>query len=80
MVLNSRIQIIGGRDDYRSSTDMTITTSVIHHLRDRISQDTEPMEQETSGPVVTITKEVLSDGYEMGQINVSRNAVVMHVS
>ncbi len=29
MVLNSRIRIIGGRDTYMSSTDMSITTTII---------------------------------------------------
>ncbi|KAK0194324.1 hypothetical protein F5146DRAFT_1035258 [Armillaria mellea] len=38
MVLNSRFQIIGGRDTNESSTDMSITTTMI---RDIISQSTE---------------------------------------
>ncbi|KAK0234128.1 hypothetical protein IW262DRAFT_1452673 [Armillaria fumosa] len=72
MVLNSRIQIIGGRDTYRSATDMNVTTSVIHHLNDRnfqFTSDTERVVQQPPGPVVTITKEVLSDGYEMSPTN-----------
>ncbi|KAK0459358.1 uncharacterized protein EV420DRAFT_1642323 [Desarmillaria tabescens] len=67
MVLNSRIRIIGGRDTYTSSTDMSVTSSM---LRDTSSQSTGGTKRtEGRAPVVTITKEVFNDGYEMGRIN-----------
>ncbi|KAK0221087.1 hypothetical protein EDD85DRAFT_1028618 [Armillaria nabsnona] len=64
MVLNSRIRIIGGRDTYMSSTDMSITTTIIG---DVTSQSGEGMQGRA--PVVTISSEVFHDNYEMGQIN-----------
>ncbi|KAK0236500.1 hypothetical protein EDD85DRAFT_1011338 [Armillaria nabsnona] len=64
MVLNSRIRIIGGRDTYMSSTDMSFTTTMI---RDIASQSGEGMQGRV--PVVTISNELFRDNYEMGQIN-----------
>ncbi|PBK86608.1 hypothetical protein ARMGADRAFT_532740 [Armillaria gallica] len=68
VVLNSRIRIIGGRDTYTSSTDMSITATMI---RDMSSQSTEGT-QLTDGmqgraSVVTITPEIFNDDHEMGQ-------------
>ncbi len=65
-MLNSRIRIIGGRDTYMSSTDMSFTTTMI---RDMASQSGEGMQGRA--PVVTISNELFHDNYEMGQINVS---------
>ncbi|SJL07003.1 uncharacterized protein ARMOST_10345 [Armillaria ostoyae] len=64
MVLNSRIRIIGGRDTYISPTDMSITTTMI---RDVAPQSGDGMQGRA--PVVTISKEVFHDNYEMGQTN-----------
>ncbi len=69
MVLNSRIRIIGGRDTYMSSTDMSITTTIIG---DVTSQSGDGMQGRA--PVVTISNEAFHNNYEMGQINVSRSA------
>ncbi len=68
MVLNSRIRIIGGRDTYMSSTDMTITTMI----GDVTSQSGDGMQGRA--PVVTISNEAFHGNYEMGQINVSGSA------
>ncbi|PBK61306.1 hypothetical protein ARMSODRAFT_1025823 [Armillaria solidipes] len=72
MVLNSRIRILGGRDTYTSSTDMSITSTMI---RDITSQSTEGA-RPTDGMqgrvlVVAIPKEVFNDDHEMGQMSVS---------
>ncbi|KAK0194328.1 hypothetical protein F5146DRAFT_1221791 [Armillaria mellea] len=64
MVLNSRIRIIGGRDTYMSSTDMSIATTII---RDVTSQSEDGMQGRA--PVVAISNEVIHDNYEIGQIN-----------
>ncbi len=69
MVLNSRIRIIGGRDTYMSSTDMSITTTIIG---DVTSQSGDGMQGRA--PVVTISNEAFHNNYEMGQINVSGSA------
>ncbi|KAK0222628.1 hypothetical protein EDD85DRAFT_779311, partial [Armillaria nabsnona] len=72
MVLNSRMRIMGGRDTYTSSTDMSIPTSI---LRDTGSQSTQVEDtQRTEGEVstVAIPKEVFNNDCEMGQMNVSR--------
>ncbi len=75
MVLNSRFQIIGGRDTYDSSTDVSFTTTM---MRDIISQSTEgtrPAEEiQGQAPVVTISNEIFNDNYEVGQISVSHCA------
>ncbi|KAK0459347.1 uncharacterized protein EV420DRAFT_1642314 [Desarmillaria tabescens] len=67
VVLNSRIQILGGRDTYTPPVDMNITSS---SLGDTSSQSTEGIRRtERRAPVVAIAKEVFSDGYEMGRMN-----------
>ncbi|KAK0241101.1 hypothetical protein EDD85DRAFT_389460 [Armillaria nabsnona] len=63
MVLNSRIQIIGGRDVYTSSIDMEITTTM---MRDTTSHSTQGAQRTT---VVAITKEVFSSDDEMGRMD-----------
>ncbi|PBK73886.1 hypothetical protein ARMSODRAFT_951396 [Armillaria solidipes] len=64
MVLNSRIQIMGGRDTYTSSTDMEITTTM---MRDITSHSTQGAQRT---PVVAITKEVFSSSDdEMGRMS-----------
>ncbi|KAK0486452.1 hypothetical protein IW261DRAFT_1604592 [Armillaria novae-zelandiae] len=44
MVLNSRIRIIGGRDTYTSSTDMSITTTMIREMT-QSTEDTRSMDR-----------------------------------
>ncbi|PBK73887.1 hypothetical protein ARMSODRAFT_1014221 [Armillaria solidipes] len=63
MVLNSRIQIMGGRDTYTSSTDMEITTTM---MRDITSHSTQGAQRT---PVVAITKEAFSSDDEMGRMS-----------
>ncbi|KAK0470811.1 hypothetical protein IW261DRAFT_1345158 [Armillaria novae-zelandiae] len=65
MVLNSRIQIMGGRDTYRSSTDLEITTTMIRDITSH------PAEGAQRTPVVAIAEEAFSSDDETGQINVS---------
>ncbi|PBK84759.1 hypothetical protein ARMGADRAFT_604426 [Armillaria gallica] len=64
MILNSRIRIIGGRDTYMSSTDMSITTTMIGNVT---SQSGDGMQGRA--PVVTISDEAFHDNHEMGQNN-----------
>ncbi len=75
MVLNSRFQIIGGRDTYKSSTDMSITTTMIRDIISQSAEETRPTDG-TPGqvPVIVISREVFNDNHEMGQMNVSHGA------
>ncbi|KAK0226627.1 hypothetical protein IW262DRAFT_780086 [Armillaria fumosa] len=71
MVLNSRIRIIGGRDTYTSSTDMSITTTMIRDMT-QSTEDTRPTDRiQGRVSVVAITPEVFNDDHEMGQEKVS---------
>ncbi|KAK0223768.1 hypothetical protein IW262DRAFT_1458812 [Armillaria fumosa] len=62
MMLNSRFQIIGGRDTYVSSIDISITTMVIRDVISQSAEGTQPAE-EMQGPasVVTISNETFND-------------------
>ncbi|SJL07002.1 uncharacterized protein ARMOST_10344 [Armillaria ostoyae] len=64
MVLNSRFQIIGGRDTYMSSTDMNVPGMMVGDIT---SQSTDG--RQGRAPVVVISTEVFNDNYEMGQMN-----------
>ncbi|PBK94615.1 hypothetical protein ARMGADRAFT_59573 [Armillaria gallica] len=76
MVLNSRIQIIGGRDTYMSSADMSITTTMIRNITSQPAEGTRPAdEMRGQAPVVVMSNEVFGDNYEMGQISVSHGAL-----
>ncbi|KAK0221070.1 hypothetical protein EDD85DRAFT_1028602 [Armillaria nabsnona] len=44
MVLNSRFQIIGGRDTYMSPTDMSITTTMIRNITSQLAEGTQPVD------------------------------------
>ncbi|SJL07389.1 uncharacterized protein ARMOST_10736 [Armillaria ostoyae] len=45
IVLNSRFQIIGGRDDtYTSPTDMSITTMMIRNITSQLAEGTRPVD------------------------------------
>ncbi|KAK0236476.1 hypothetical protein EDD85DRAFT_643160 [Armillaria nabsnona] len=61
MVLNSRFKIIGGRDTYESSMDMSITTTMIRNITSSQSADV------ADGQVI-ISSEIFN---EMAQMNVS---------
>ncbi|PBK82335.1 hypothetical protein ARMGADRAFT_734995 [Armillaria gallica] len=71
MVLNSRFEIIGGRDTYKSSTDISFTTTMIRDIISQSAEDTRPADG-TQGcvPVVVLSNEVFNDNYEMGQASV----------
>ncbi len=73
MVLNSRFKIIGGRDTYKSSTDINITTTMIRNIMSQSTEETRPTDG-TQGqvPVVVISSEVFNDNHEIGQISASR--------
>ncbi|KAK0222468.1 hypothetical protein EDD85DRAFT_1028256 [Armillaria nabsnona] len=68
MVLNSRIRIMGGRDTYTSSTDISITTTMIKDFTSQSTEGTRPTDG-MQGRVVAITKEVLNNDHEMDQKN-----------
>ncbi|KAK0236478.1 hypothetical protein EDD85DRAFT_954346 [Armillaria nabsnona] len=68
MVLNSRFQIIGGRDTYMSSTDMSFSTTMIRDLVSQSAEGSRPADgTQGRAPVVVLSNEVLNDNYEMGQ-------------
>ncbi|KAK0196087.1 hypothetical protein F5146DRAFT_1176184 [Armillaria mellea] len=70
MVLNSRIRILGGRETYMSSTDMSSTTTMIEDITSQSTESTRPMGR-IHGRVsaVTIAKEVFNDDHEIGRMN-----------
>ncbi|SJK98184.1 uncharacterized protein ARMOST_01445 [Armillaria ostoyae] len=70
MVLNSRIRIMGGRDTYTSSTDMSITTTMIRDITSQSTEGTQPTNGvQGQASVVAITKEAFSDDHEKGGTN-----------
>ncbi|KAK0221082.1 hypothetical protein EDD85DRAFT_960605 [Armillaria nabsnona] len=71
MVLNSRFQIIGGRDTYMSSTDMSVQTMMISDITSHSAEDKRPADSRQGWlPVVMIASEEFNDtSYEMGQMN-----------
>ncbi|PBK66288.1 hypothetical protein ARMSODRAFT_1021489 [Armillaria solidipes] len=70
MVLNSRFQIIGGRDTYMSSTDMSFSTTMIRDIISQSTEDTRPADGiQGQVPAVIISSEVFNDNHEMGQIS-----------
>ncbi|KAK0451652.1 hypothetical protein EV421DRAFT_1731468 [Armillaria borealis] len=81
MVLNSRFQIIGGRDTYKSSTDISITTTMIRNIISQSIEETRPTDG-TQGqvPVVVISSEVFSDNCEMGQSKPSRQSKLQRLT
>ncbi len=67
MVLNSRFQILGGRDTYISPTDISISTMMIRDILSQSTEGTQPVEgMQGQAPVVTISSEIFNDNYEMG--------------
>ncbi len=74
MVLNSRFQIIGGRDTYMSSTDMSITTTMLKNIASQSAgADGNHGMQGREPAVAMISNEAFNDNHEMGQMNVSRD-------
>ncbi|KAK0221069.1 hypothetical protein EDD85DRAFT_960592 [Armillaria nabsnona] len=68
MVLNSRFQIIGGRDTYKSPTNMSITTTMIRDITSQLGEGTRPVDgMQGWAPVVAIPSEVFNVNYGMGQ-------------
>ncbi|KAK0468790.1 hypothetical protein IW261DRAFT_1573396 [Armillaria novae-zelandiae] len=62
MMLNSRIQIVGGRDTYTSSADMSITTTMAREIASQSTEGTQPADRiQGQVPVVVITQDVFSD-------------------
>ncbi|KAK0484808.1 hypothetical protein IW261DRAFT_1605016 [Armillaria novae-zelandiae] len=66
MVLNSRFQIVDGRDTYNSATD--ITTTMIRDITSRLAEDTLPMDgMQGRTQVVAISHEESNDTHETDQ-------------
>ncbi len=79
MVLNSRFQIIGGRDTYMSSTDhMSVPTTMIRDTTSQSAEGTRPADgRQGQVPVVVLSSEEFTNtSYEMGQMKVSHG--LMH--
>ncbi|PBK87054.1 hypothetical protein ARMGADRAFT_1086173 [Armillaria gallica] len=71
MVLNSRFQIVGGRDTYMSSTDhMSVPTSMIRDTTSQSAEGTRPADgRKGQMPVVVLSsEEFVNTSYEMGQM------------
>ncbi|SJL10283.1 uncharacterized protein ARMOST_13667 [Armillaria ostoyae] len=65
MVLNSRFQILGGRDTYMSSADMSFTTTMIRDITSQLGAGTRPVDgMQGRVTVVAIPNDV---NYGMGQ-------------
>ncbi|KAK0468799.1 hypothetical protein IW261DRAFT_1345804 [Armillaria novae-zelandiae] len=73
MVLNSRLRIVGGRDTYSSSADMSLTTTMMREITCQSTEGTQPANRiQRRVPVVTITQDVFND--KMGQMKVSHGS------
>ncbi len=63
---------MGGRDTYTSSTDMSITTTMMRDITSQSTEGTQPTDRvQGQASVVAITKEVFNDDYEVGGMSVS---------
>ncbi|KAK0433779.1 hypothetical protein EV421DRAFT_2039976 [Armillaria borealis] len=71
MVLNSRIRIMGGRDTYTSSTDISITTTMIRDITSQSAEGTGPMNRDQGqAAVLALTREeILKDDAEIGRMS-----------
>ncbi|PBK66304.1 hypothetical protein ARMSODRAFT_1021505 [Armillaria solidipes] len=70
MVLNSRFQILGGRDTYMSSTDMSFTTTMIRDITSQLGEGTRPVDgMQGRTPVVAISHDAFNDNHETGQMS-----------
>ncbi len=70
MVLNSRFQIIGGRDTYESPTNMSITTTMIRNITSQLAEGTRPVDAGMQG----WAPESFDNNHETAEISVSHNA------
>ncbi|KAK0468812.1 hypothetical protein IW261DRAFT_1677299 [Armillaria novae-zelandiae] len=62
MMLNSRIRIVGGRDTYTSSADMSITTTMVREITSQSTESAQPADRiQGQLPVVVITQDVFSN-------------------
>ncbi|KAK0468795.1 hypothetical protein IW261DRAFT_1014834 [Armillaria novae-zelandiae] len=62
MMLNSQIRIVGGRDTYTSSADMSITTTMVREIASQSTEGAQPADRiQGQLPVVVITQDVFSD-------------------
>ncbi|KAK0236501.1 hypothetical protein EDD85DRAFT_1024777 [Armillaria nabsnona] len=70
-MVNSRFQIIGGRDTYMSSTDMSVQTMMISDITSHSAEDKRPADGGQGRlPLVIMASEEFNDtSYEMGQMN-----------
>ncbi|KAK0480961.1 hypothetical protein EDD18DRAFT_1363566 [Armillaria luteobubalina] len=76
MVLNSRFQIIGGRDTNMSSTDMSFSTTMIRDILSQSIEEARPaVGTQGQGPVVVVSSEVFDDSHGMDQVNFSHGAM-----
>ncbi|KAK0486470.1 hypothetical protein IW261DRAFT_1455651 [Armillaria novae-zelandiae] len=74
VVLNLRFQIMGGRDIYTSSTDMTITSTMMRDMTGSQSTEGTPVDGiQGRVSMVAIPKEVFNDDHEMGRMPVSHS-------
>ncbi|KAK0486437.1 hypothetical protein IW261DRAFT_797744 [Armillaria novae-zelandiae] len=65
VVLNSRIRIMGGRDTYTSSSDMSSPTTMIRDIASQSKEGTQRADEvQGQVTVVTITKEAFSNDHE----------------
>ncbi|KAK0459351.1 uncharacterized protein EV420DRAFT_1642316 [Desarmillaria tabescens] len=70
MVLNSRIRILGGRDTYTSSTDLSITTTMIKDITSKSTEGTQRTDgMQGQASLVAITQQVFNDDLEMSQMD-----------
>ncbi|KAK0468808.1 hypothetical protein IW261DRAFT_1406818 [Armillaria novae-zelandiae] len=73
MVLNSRIRIVGGRDTYTSSADMSITTTMMRDITSQSTEGTQPADKiQGKMSVVAMTQDVFNN--KMGQTKVSQGS------
>ncbi|KAK0214051.1 hypothetical protein IW262DRAFT_293319 [Armillaria fumosa] len=62
VVLNSRIQIVGGRDTYTSSADMSITTTMMREIASQSTEGAQPGDRiQGQVSVVAMTQDVFND-------------------
>ncbi len=74
MVLNSRFHIMGGRDTYMSSNDMSLSTTMIGNIF-QSTEDTRPADGSRGRALaVVMSNEVSNDNHEMDQMSVSHGA------
>ncbi|KAK0474412.1 hypothetical protein IW261DRAFT_1595938 [Armillaria novae-zelandiae] len=62
MVLNSRIRIVGGRDTYTSSADMSITTTMMREIASQSTEGTQPADKiQGQMSIIAMTQDIFND-------------------